>query len=115
MLVNLAASHTDVVSESKKKAEAVLAAPTKKQAGSLARVEGGGGISCFPDNVGKVSKAYLFGLNLIQGKHRKHHDPFQEGESFIQFTLTLVADNRVESTHLRCLDSFLRHKLPKFL
>ena len=51
MLVNLAASHTDVVSESKKKAEAVLAAPTKKQAGSLARVEGGGGISCFPDNV----------------------------------------------------------------
>ena len=106
MLVNLAASHADVVSESKKKAEAVLAAPTQKQAASLARVEGGGGISYFPDNVGKVSKAYLFGLNLIQGKHRKHHDPVQEGESFIQFTLTLVADNRVESTHLRCLDSF---------
>ena len=61
MLVNLAASHTDVVSESKKKAEAVLAAPTKKQAASLARVDGGGGISYFPDNVGKVSKAYLFG------------------------------------------------------
>ena len=79
MLVNLAASHTDVVSESKKKAEAVLAAPTKKQAGSLARVEGGGGISCFPDNrlMTNILDIFKHGSNNLifkcaGGRHQAH-------------------------------------------
>ena len=44
-----------------------------------------------------------FDLYLIktQGSHRRHHDPYKQGEVFHQFTLTLVADNRVETTDLR--------------
>ena len=35
-----------------------------------------------------------FDLYLIktQGSHRRHHDPYKQGEVFHQFTLTLVAD-----------------------
>ena len=54
ILTNLASSHDDFVWESKRRAEIVLAAPTKKKRAALARTDDSGGISVHSDNVGKV-------------------------------------------------------------
>ena len=55
MLLNLALELDFPVWESKRMAEIVMAALTKKSAGALARSGSSGGISMFSDNVGQVA------------------------------------------------------------
>ena len=64
ILTNLALSHDHVAWEMKRKAEIVLAAPTSKQAGALARNDNSGGDSKFSDNVGKVVHLSYFSYIL---------------------------------------------------
>ena len=84
VLDNLASSHEDIVSEMKRKAEVVMAATTRKQAGALARTENSGGFSFFSDNVGKVVKygTFRFVFNKNSGVTSPAPRSLQAGRSF---------------------------------